>query len=90
MHSITGIENCDCKRCFQEVSRKMHTLMCLNNNLQLLSDGLALSENNQASNALMFTAEIMERELRELSEYLEYIESDYSDNICKPANVVKE
>ncbi|SEL78259.1 hypothetical protein SAMN04487770_11761 [Butyrivibrio sp. ob235] len=68
----------------------MHTLMCLNNNLQLLSDGLALSENDQASNALMFAAETMERELRELSEYLEFIESDFSNNKGESTNVVKE
>ncbi|WP_035764990.1 hypothetical protein [Butyrivibrio sp. NC2002] len=89
MHSITGIKNADCKTYFEEVSRKMHTLMCLNNNLQLLSDGLALSENDQASNALMFAAETMERELRELSEYLEFIESDFSNNKGESA-VVKE
>ncbi|WP_026658192.1 hypothetical protein [Butyrivibrio sp. AC2005] len=79
MHNNTGMKNADYKTIFQEVSKKMHTLMCLSNNLQLLSDGIALSENDQASNAVMFTAEIMERELRELSEYLEYIESDFSN-----------
>ena len=63
--------------------------MCLSNNLQLLSDGLALSENDLASNAVMFTAEIMERELRELSEFLEYLESDFSKSTDDSATVAE-
>ena len=50
----------------------------------------ALSENEQASNALMFAAETMERELSELSEYLEFIESAFSNNKGESTNVVKE
>lgn len=89
MHNNTGMKNADCKTYFQEASKRMHTLMCLSNNLQLLSDGLALSENDLASNAVMFTAEIMERELRELSEFLEYLESDFSKSTDDSATVAE-
>ncbi len=89
MHNNTGMKNADYKTIFQEVSKRMHTLMCLSNNLQLLSDGLALSENDLASNAVMFTAEIMERELRELSEFLECLESDFSKPADEAATVAE-
>ncbi len=89
MHNSTGMQNADGKSYFNEVAKRMHTLMCLSNNLNLLSDGLALSENDTASNAIMFTAETMERELGELSEYLEYIESDFSKDNREAATTIE-
>ena len=73
-------ESCGCGKfhsCFADAENRIHTLFCIRDNLTILSDGLALKEDSEGSNAIQLCVSSFDSALGELSEILEHLEKEY-------------
>ena len=79
MSNYKELSRKDVYSCLVEADKKMHTLFCIRDNLTILSDGLALKEDSEGSNAIQLCVTSLDEAMGELSEILVLIENMSKD-----------